>query len=126
MDNGQTDADADQGAGLDVRDASPEDVRVDGPPEADGLFRGVAQMPADSPQERQFDRFGLYIGRSALPGDRDKLRQTAELLLAPDDVLAMVDELPPDVTFRDVAEIWAVLAPRFEPTGQAEPAQHRA
>jgi len=54
-------------------------------------------------------RFGTYIGRSALPGDRDDLRRSAETLLAPDDVLADLDTLPAGVVFHTVTEIWAAL-----------------
>ncbi|MEU4221996.1 DUF2795 domain-containing protein [Actinoplanes sp. NPDC026623] len=53
-------------------------------------------------------RFGRYIGMSAMPGDRDALRRSAETLDAPDDVLADLDTLPDGVTFHTVTEIWAV------------------
>ncbi|MEV6850306.1 DUF2795 domain-containing protein [Actinoplanes sp. NPDC051411] len=54
-------------------------------------------------------RFGRYIGRSALPGDRDALRRSAEALEAPDDILADLRALPDDVVFHTVTEIWAAL-----------------
>ena len=54
-------------------------------------------------------RFGRYIGLSAMPGDRDALRRSAEVLEAPDDVLADLDSLPDDVIFHTVTEIWAAL-----------------
>jgi hypothetical protein len=54
-------------------------------------------------------RFGRYIGLSAMPGDRDALRRSAETLEAPDDILADLDSLPDDVVFHTVTEIWAAL-----------------
>ena len=39
-------------------------------------------------------RFGRFIGPSALPGDRDALRRSAETLEAPNDVLADLDSVP--------------------------------
>jgi hypothetical protein len=63
-------------------------------------------------QSEQFSRFGRYIGSSALPGSRDRLRRSAEVLLAPDDVLAELDRLPTDATYRTVAEIWEALGYR--------------
>lgn len=75
----------------------------------DGHFRGVAHVDADTTQALQFDRFGLYIGRDALPGDRDAVRQNAEILLAPGDILAKIDQLPQAVTYRNLAEVWAAV-----------------
>ncbi len=63
----------------------------------------------DDDEVDDLSRFGRYIGRSALPGDRDKLRQSAEVLLAPDDVLADLDSLPPGREFHTVTEIWTAL-----------------
>jgi hypothetical protein len=60
----------------------------------------------------EFDRFGLYLDRAALPGDRVKLRENAEVLLAPDDVLATIDRLPPATVYQDAAEVWAAIGPR--------------
>jgi hypothetical protein len=54
-------------------------------------------------------RFGRYIGLSAMPGDRDALRLSAEALEAPDDILADLRTLPDNVVFHTVAEVWAAL-----------------
>ncbi|WP_328475005.1 DUF2795 domain-containing protein [Actinoplanes sp. NBC_00393] len=59
--------------------------------------------------ENPLTRFGRYIGLSALPGDRDALRRSAEVLTAPDDVLADLDRLPDGVVYQTVTEIWAAL-----------------
>lgn len=67
----------------------------------------VADVETAAP--RQSDRLALYIGRAALPGDRDALRQSADLLLAPPDILTAIERLPAGVTYRDVPEIWAAL-----------------
>jgi len=75
----------------------------------DGDYRNGAPAGVSSRDMERFSRFGRYIGLSALPGDRDALRQSAEVLLAPDDVLEELDRLPPDVTYRNVAEVWAAL-----------------
>jgi hypothetical protein len=59
-----------------------------------------------NPEAEELSRFGTYIGRSALPGDRDKLINSAQDLDAPDDVLERLRLLPPDTTYRTVIEIW--------------------
>lgn len=59
--------------------------------------------------ENALTRFGRYIGPSALPGDRDALRRSAEVLTAPDDILADLDRLPEGVVYHTVTEIWSAL-----------------
>jgi hypothetical protein len=54
-------------------------------------------------------RFGTYIGLSAMPGDRDALIRSAEILAAPDDVLADLNRLPEGVIYHTVTEIWSAL-----------------
>jgi hypothetical protein len=66
----------------------------------------------DVDEAEQFSRFGRYIGRSALPGDRDALKRSAQDLLAPDDVLDDLDRLPPGKVFDNLAEAWAALGRR--------------
>ncbi|HET6483194.1 MAG TPA: DUF2795 domain-containing protein [Actinoplanes sp.] len=63
----------------------------------------------DDFEVHNLSRFGTYIGLSALPGDRAKLRHSAENLDAPDDVLADIDSLPADKQYQTVAEIWHAL-----------------
>lgn len=65
--------------------------------------------PATMMDTNDLSRFGRYIGLSALPGDRDVLRRSAETLAAPDDVLADLDSLPAGVVFHTVTEIWTAL-----------------
>jgi hypothetical protein len=63
-----------------------------------------------TPEEVELrSRFGRFINRSALPGDRDRLRRAAEQNEAPDDVLAEIDRLPSGVQFQTVSEAWAAL-----------------
>jgi hypothetical protein len=62
---------------------------------------------ADSAND--LSRFGRYIGMSAMPGDREALIRSAEVLTAPDDVLADLERLPEGVVFHTVTEIWAAL-----------------
>ncbi|MFI6070922.1 DUF2795 domain-containing protein [Actinoplanes sp. NPDC051343] len=57
----------------------------------------------------QLSRFGRYIGRSAMPGDRDALIRSAEILTAPDDVLDDLNRLPDGVIYHTVTEIWSAL-----------------
>lgn len=78
-------------------------------PEPPGDDQPDVTARLDESQSEAFSRFGRYIGRSALPGDRRALRHAAEALNAPDDVLADLDRLPPDVVFATVTEIWDVL-----------------
>jgi hypothetical protein len=61
-----------------------------------------------NPEAEQFSRFGSYIGR-AFPGDRAAIEESARNLDAPDDVLALIEQLPPDTEFRNVAEVWQTL-----------------
>ena len=63
----------------------------------------------DEEDSERFSRFGRYVGLSALPGDRDALRRSAESLHAPDDILDDLDRLPDGQVYRNVAEIWAAL-----------------
>jgi hypothetical protein len=80
------------------REAEPSG---DDQPEVSGIL--------EEDEQRDITRFGRYIGLSALPGDRVKLRQSAETLLAPDDVLADIDSLPADQEYATVVEIWQAL-----------------
>src|SRR5690606_7999156 len=57
----------------------------------------------------QRSRLGRYISLSALPGARVVLWRSAEENDAPDDILAQLDELPDDITFETVSQIWAAL-----------------
>ena len=80
------------------REAEPSG---DDQPEVSGIL--------EEDETRDLSRFGRYIGLSALPGDRVKLRHSAETLLAPDDVLADIDSLPAGQEFATVVEIWQAL-----------------
>ncbi|WP_249998600.1 DUF2795 domain-containing protein [Actinoplanes sp. M2I2] len=68
----------------------------------------VTRVP-DVDERNDLSRFGRYIGLSSMPGDREALRQGAETLGAPDDVLDDLDRLPDGVVFHTVTEIWAAL-----------------
>lgn len=74
-----------------------------------GDYRTGAPEGMTSEEVEQRSRLGRYLDLSALPGDRDALRRTAEKNQAPDDVLAALDSLPPDTTFETVSEVWATL-----------------
>ena len=67
---------------------------------------GSQQAGVGSPQGEAFSRFGSYIGLSAFPGDRDAVLKSAQDLEAPDDVVARLESLPADTTYRNVAEAW--------------------
>jgi hypothetical protein len=82
----------------------PESTTVTG-----GDYRTGSPVGVSSAEMERFSRFGRYIGLSALPGDREALLRSAETLTAPDDVLADLDRLPADTTYRTVAEIWSAL-----------------
>jgi hypothetical protein len=85
-------------------DGQPETSLV---PEGDDGSGAPQGMTAEEVELRS--RFGRYINRSALPGDRDRLRRDAEGNEAPDDVLAEIDRLPTGVRFQTVSEAWAAL-----------------
>jgi hypothetical protein len=65
--------------------------------------------PAGVGNPEEFSRFGTYIGRSALPGDRQALLESARGLDAPDDVIARLQRLPENTTFQNVAEAWRAV-----------------
>jgi Protein of unknown function (DUF2795) len=54
----------------------------------------------------ELSRFGSYIGRSALPGDRAALEKSARDLEAPDDVMDRLAQLPEGTTYQNVFEVW--------------------
>jgi hypothetical protein len=59
-------------------------------------------------------RLGRYLDLSALPGDRETLRRSAQRNQAPDDVLDELDGLPPGRSFATVNEVWAALGHAVE------------
>jgi hypothetical protein len=70
-----------------------------------------------TPEEvEQRSRLGRYINRTALPGDRAALRESAVDNEAPDDVVAEIDRLPSDREFQTVSEVWAALGHANETT----------
>jgi hypothetical protein len=71
----------------------------------DGYGRGEP-AGVGNPESEELSRFGSYIGRSALPGDRDKLLKSARDLEAPDDVLDRLAKLDPGTAYRTVTEVW--------------------
>lgn len=75
---------------------------------AGGTRGGTPQgMTQDDVEQRS--RLGRYISLSALPGDRARLRRSAEENDAPEDVLAQLDQLPPEVEFETVSQVWGAL-----------------
>jgi len=66
----------------------------------------------DADESERFSRFGRFVGRSALPGDRDALKRSAQDLNAPDDVLDDLDRLPAGTVFNNLAEAWTTLGRR--------------
>jgi hypothetical protein len=78
-------------------------------PEPTTVPAGDYRTHGDSAQRERMSRLGRYIGLSALPGDRTVLRASAQVLEAPDDILAALDRLPEGVTYATVAEIWDAL-----------------
>ena len=71
--------------------------------------RSGAPQGMTSTEVEQRSRLGRFISRSALPGDRESLRLSAQENEAPDEVLAQLDRLPPGAEFRTVSEVWAAL-----------------
>ncbi|GIG92609.1 DUF2795 domain-containing protein [Plantactinospora endophytica] len=71
--------------------------------------RAGAPQGMTSEEVEQRSRLGRFIPLSALPGDRESLRRSAEENEAPDDVLAQLDQLPPGDQFQTVSEVWAAL-----------------
>jgi hypothetical protein len=74
-----------------------------------------------NPEAEALSRFGSYIGRSALPGDREALIRSARDLDAPDDVLEALRRLPGDTTFRTVTDVWRAIRRRETTTRRETP-----
>ncbi|MGI5216187.1 DUF2795 domain-containing protein [Plantactinospora sp. CA-290183] len=74
-----------------------------------GATRAGTPQGMSSEDVEQRSRLGRFIPLSALPGDRESLRRSAEQNEAPDEVLAQLDRLPPGTRFLTVSEVWAAL-----------------
>lgn len=74
-----------------------------------GETRGGVPQGMTPDEVEQRSRLGRYISLSALPGDRVRLRRSAEENEAPDEVLAQLDRLPPEVEFQTVSQVWGAL-----------------
>lgn len=70
--------------------------------------RGGAPAPLAADEAEQRSRLGRYLPMSALPGDRETLRQAAADFGAPADVLAELARLP-DREYETVAQVWEDL-----------------
>ena len=82
--------------------------------EPSGEDQPATTIRGDTASEQdELSRLGRYIGLSALPGDRDMLRRSAEDLLATDDILNALDRLPGGTTYGTVVEIWDALDHRI-------------
>jgi hypothetical protein len=74
-----------------------------------------------NPEAEALSRFGTYIGRSALPGDREALIRSARDLDAPDDILEALSRLPEDTTYQTVTEAWQATRRRGTTTRRETP-----
>jgi Protein of unknown function (DUF2795) len=74
-----------------------------------------------NPEAEALSRFGSYIGRSALPGDREALIRSARDMDAPDDVMEALSRLPGDTTFRTVTDVWQAIRRRETTTRRETP-----
>jgi hypothetical protein len=81
------------------REAEPA---AEGQPEA-------SLIPDIESEDEELSRFGRYIPRTALPGDREKLLTGARQMHAPDEILAMIERLRPGRTYATVVEAWTDL-----------------
>lgn len=71
-----------------------------------GMATGDDRDP-DRREERA--RIGAYIPRDAFPAGRTKLLKRARDSNAPDEVIEVLDQLPPDVTYPGPPELWKAL-----------------
>lgn len=101
----------------DSRDPEPPaegDPRVSAVPHADrrSVSEPQLEMAPDDIEGRS--RLGRYLPRSAFPADREGLLRAAREANAPDDILALLAELPPATKFPTVARVWAGLGHPLE------------
>ena len=89
--------------------ARAEEWRVAEPPGEDRPEITLEPPGVGNAEADQLSRFGRYIGKSALPGEREALERSARDLKAPDDVLEALHRLPPRTTYRTVIEVWKAV-----------------
>jgi hypothetical protein len=75
----------------------------------EGARRGGAPAPLTAEEVEARSQLGRYLPRSVLPADRGRLRQAAEELNAPDQILDELAALPDGRQFQTVSEVWAAL-----------------
>lgn len=82
----------------------PEPTTVPGSEYRSGAPRGMSSEDVE-----QRSRLGRFISLSALPGDRERLLQSARTNEAPEDILSALGRLPEGAEFQTVSEVWAAL-----------------
>ena len=101
--------------GVDTRaeewhDPEPAGEDQPNPSRAPVGYERAGAPPGMTPAEvEERSRLGRFIPLAALPGTRAELVAAARGMEAPDDVVAQLDQLPVDRTYRTVNEVWAAL-----------------
>jgi hypothetical protein len=78
---------------------------VAGFPDPDRDLPGGAPEGISVVEAEQRSRFARYLSRSLFPADPSALQAAARAAHAPDDVLALLDELPEEV-YPNLAAVW--------------------
>ncbi len=76
-------------------------------PEGDRRGGAPAPLTADDVEARS--QLGRYLTHTIFPANRDAVRRAAQAAQAPDEVLAEIDQLPPEPEFGTVSAVWAAL-----------------
>ena len=101
--------------GVNSRADEANDPEPAGEDQPDATWEGAGARTGGAPPGMTYEeverrsRLGRYIPRTSLPGDREDLLAGASELNAPDDILDLLGQLPPDQDYATVSQVWAAL-----------------
>ena len=87
----------------------PGDDQPDGARIPQGHYGNGTGDDRDPDRRDERARIGAYVPRDVFPAGRTKLLRRAKESNAPDEVIDVLDKLPPDVTYLGAPELWKAL-----------------
>jgi Protein of unknown function (DUF2795) len=85
----------------------------DGQPDSGWTPQGHHGFPSgddrDPDRREERARVGSYLTRTVFPADRAALLEAAQGNRAPDEVIDVLNDLPPDATYPNMRELWIAL-----------------